>query len=34
MFDRMGTLSEEELNKLHSATLEILRDVGISFGEP
>ncbi|MGD8209633.1 MAG: trimethylamine methyltransferase family protein, partial [Desulfobacterales bacterium] len=34
MFDRMGTLSEEELNRLHSATMEILRDVGISFGEP
>jgi trimethylamine--corrinoid protein Co-methyltransferase len=34
MFDRMGTLSEEELNKLHSATMEILRDVGISFREP
>ena len=34
MFDRMGTLSEEELNKLHSATMEILMDVGISFGEP
>ena len=34
MFDRMGTLSEEELSKLHSATMEILRDVGISFGEP
>jgi trimethylamine--corrinoid protein Co-methyltransferase len=34
MFDRMGTLSEEELSKLHSATMEILRDVGISFREP
>jgi len=34
MFDRMGTLSEEKLNKLHSATMKILRDVGIFFGEP
>jgi trimethylamine--corrinoid protein Co-methyltransferase len=30
----MGTLSEEELNKLHSATMEILGDVGIAFREP
>ncbi len=31
---RMGALSKEELNKLHSATLEIFRDTGISFREP
>ncbi len=34
MFDRMGTLSEKELNRLHSATIEILGDVGIAFREP
>jgi len=34
MFDRMGALSEEELNKLHSATMEIFGDVGVAFREP
>ncbi len=32
--DRMGALSEEELNKLHSATMEIFGDVGVAFREP
>lgn len=30
----MGTLSEKELNRLHSATMEIFGEVGVAFREP
>ena len=34
MFGRMKGLTKEELNKLHNATMEIFRDVGVAFNEP
>ncbi len=34
MIERMSLLSESEVNKLHAASMKILRDVGIAFHEP
>ena len=34
MYDRMLLLSDRDLNKLHNASMQILRDVGIAFHEP
>ncbi len=34
MFARMGLLSDKDLDKLHHASMEILKDVGIAFYEP
>ncbi len=34
MFDRMQTLSKEEMTRIHDAAMEILRDVGVAFHEP
>ena len=34
MDDRMSLLSDKDLNKLHNAAMEILKDVGIAFYEP
>ena len=34
MYARMELLSDEDLNKLHNASMEILKDVGIAFYEP
>ena len=34
MYERMHLLSKEDFNKLHRATLEIYKDVGVAFHEP
>lgn len=34
MFHRMTGFSEAEINKIHDAVLEVLRDVGVAFREP
>jgi len=34
MYARMDLLSHQDLNKLHRASMEILKDVGIAFYEP
>lgn len=34
MYDRMSIISAKDLSKLHNATMEILKDVGIAFYEP
>lgn len=34
MYERMELLSKEDFNKLHEATMEIFRDVGVGFHEP
>ena len=34
MFARRDLLSDKDLNKLHNASMEILKDVGIAFYEP
>jgi trimethylamine--corrinoid protein Co-methyltransferase len=34
MNERMSLLSDTDVNKLHTASMEILRDVGIAFHEP
>lgn len=34
MNDRMPTISDEELNAIHNASMEILRKVGVAFHEP
>lgn len=31
MYDRMQTLTDEQLNKLHSASMEILQGIGVAF---
>lgn len=33
MYERMHLLTKDDLNKLHNATMEILKDVGIAFHE-
>ena len=34
MFNRMSGFSASEINKIHNAAMEILRDVGVAFNEP
>jgi len=34
MWDRMRRFTDEELNRLHDATVRVLRDVGVAFHEP
>jgi len=34
MYDRMQTLSREALNRIHDASMEILKGTGIAFNEP
>ena len=34
MFDRMQTLTKEEMTRIHDSAMEILRDVGVAFHEP
>ncbi|MBW2470402.1 MAG: trimethylamine methyltransferase family protein, partial [Deltaproteobacteria bacterium] len=34
MYERMHLLSREDFDKIHNATLEIFRDVGVAFHEP
>ncbi len=34
MYERMHLLTKDDLNKLHNATMEVLKDVGIAFHEP
>jgi trimethylamine--corrinoid protein Co-methyltransferase len=34
MFQRMTGFSEFEINKIHSAAMEILKDIGVSFHDP
>ena len=33
MYDRMQTLSQEQMSKIHDASMEILRDTGVAFNE-
>ncbi|MDH4009983.1 MAG: trimethylamine methyltransferase family protein, partial [Desulfobacterales bacterium] len=34
MYERMHLLSREDFDKIHHATLEIFKDVGLAFHEP
>jgi trimethylamine:corrinoid methyltransferase-like protein len=34
MYERMHLLKKEDFDKLHHATLEIFKDVGVAFHEP
>lgn len=34
MFERIHSFTEQELNKLHDKSMEILRDVGVAFHDP
>ena len=34
MFRRMTGFSESEINKIHNAAMEILRDIGVAFHDP